>query len=93
MERVKMKVPDCYIEKLNEIIENKENYHGEELIYAYRKLWELKEIFGRQIMFPLQDKNYNRILDALANIELKIAIRLFNDYEREKRIKRHESRS
>lgn len=88
-----MKIPDCYIEKLNEIIENKENYHGAELIYAYRKLWELKEIFGRNITFPLTDKDYNRILDALVNIELKIAVRLYNDDEREKRIKRHESKS
>lgn len=79
-----MKIPDCYIEKLNEIIENEERYDGHELFYAYKDLWEIKDVFRIYKVLP-DDDEYGRLLGALVRIELNIALKLFKVDELEKR--------
>lgn len=78
-----MEVPKCYIEKLNEILEKKKKYHGVELFYAYKDLWDIKCIFG-MYRAPV-DENYYRLIHALVETEIEIVTRLCNYEESQKR--------
>lgn len=88
-----MKIPERYIEELNKIIENQENYSSVELFYAYTKLWSLKDVF-RHYGMTSENEEYDRLLDALVSIEIKVAVRLRVYQEQEKwRVKWDESES
>ena len=82
--RIKMKIPEHYIEELNEIIENEERYNNSELFYAYKNLYELKDAFRFYGQSPESDE-YGRLLGALVRIELNIALKLFKVDELERR--------
>lgn len=79
-----MKIPECYIEDLNKIIEEKDRYRPVDLFYAYTKLWALKDVF-RNYGMTSEDEEYDHLLTALVEIEMKIAIKLHIYEESEKR--------
>lgn len=86
-----MNVPDCYIEKLDKLLEKKDHCHGVELFYLYKDLFDIKCVFG--IYRVGIDENYDRLIDALVKIEIEIAIMLCNYEESQKRKGYYESKS
>ena len=78
-----MKIPERYLEDLNKIIEKKDSYRSVDLFYAYTRLWALKDVFKNYNMTS-EDEEYDRLLTALVEIEMKIALRLHIYEELEK---------
>lgn len=87
-----MKIPDCYIEDLNRIIDKLYKYEGEDIFFAYRKLLNIRDQF-RFYEVPITDINYDHLLEAQIHLEDRITFRLSNYDFLEKRIAFYEGKS
>lgn len=74
-----MKIPDFYIEELNDIFENLENYSAPELYRAYKELGYIRMSFGVYGVLE-EDDLFTRLVEARQRIDRKLEKALI-DYE------------
>lgn len=87
-----MKIPDYYIEKLDNIIERMDTLDAGDLFLAYKNILFIEQMFEIHEV-SLKDPNYERLFKAKTHVDM-LLIRKLAEYEVLKmRVECYESKS